>query len=278
MKTNGQHEVIARIAGTGLVLATLLALVLASSIAGRAQSSAASPAVPAAAPATPAKASPAAQAGQPTAPAQRQPGGNHEGITVHGHWIIEVRNPDGKLVSHTEFENSLQLGAIFLTNLLSGQALSGGWAISLGPPPGQQNLGETPCYNTITYSNCTIVSPTVAPTTCSSDPSCFATLSVSPTSFQTAPDGALMVTLQGTATAGSGGGVVGTVSTFMVQCGSAVAPANCSTANGNTQGLSGGFYANAFSGRTLDGIGADPSQVTVGSKQTISVTVQFSFQ
>ena len=47
MKTNGQHEVIARIAGTGLVLATLLALVLASSIAGRAQSSAASPAVPA---------------------------------------------------------------------------------------------------------------------------------------------------------------------------------------------------------------------------------------
>ena len=58
MKTNGKHEVIARIAGPGLVLAALLAMVLASSIAGRAQASATSPAAPAAAPA---KAAPAAQ-------------------------------------------------------------------------------------------------------------------------------------------------------------------------------------------------------------------------
>jgi hypothetical protein len=34
-------------------------------------------------------------------------GGPHEGIQVHGHWTIEVHNPDGTLVTHTEFENAL---------------------------------------------------------------------------------------------------------------------------------------------------------------------------
>jgi hypothetical protein len=127
MKTNGKHEVIARIAGPGLVLASLLAMVLASSIAGRAQSSTTSPVVPAAAPT---KAVPAVQ---PAAPAKRQPGGNHEGIHVHGHWTIEVRNPDGRLVSHTEFENSLvQLyGAESLTALLAGYAVPGGYRVRL---------------------------------------------------------------------------------------------------------------------------------------------------
>ena len=91
MKTNGQHEVIARIAGTGWVLATLLALVLASSIAGRAQSSAASPAVPAAAPATPAKASPAAQAGQPTAP----PSGSLGETTRASRWVATGSSRSG---------------------------------------------------------------------------------------------------------------------------------------------------------------------------------------
>jgi hypothetical protein len=33
--------------------------------------------------------------------------GKHEGIKVHGHWTVEVRNPDGGLVTHREFENAL---------------------------------------------------------------------------------------------------------------------------------------------------------------------------
>src|SRR5262245_35623432 len=28
------------------------------------------------------------------------------GIKVHGHWTIDVRNPDGSLASHNEFENA----------------------------------------------------------------------------------------------------------------------------------------------------------------------------
>src|SRR5713226_6208411 len=41
------------------------------------------------------------------ASAASESGGQKEGIKVHGHWTIDVRNPDGTLVTHREFENSL---------------------------------------------------------------------------------------------------------------------------------------------------------------------------
>lgn len=63
--------------------------------------------------------------------------GQHEGIKVHGHWTIEVRNPDGSMTRHLEFENALDPGftasnsggqsivvpggAAYLSGLLSGQ-------------------------------------------------------------------------------------------------------------------------------------------------------------
>ena len=40
-----------------------------------------------------------------TAPAPDSADG--EGIEVHGHWTIEVRNPDGSLDERYEFENAL---------------------------------------------------------------------------------------------------------------------------------------------------------------------------
>ncbi|HSP63214.1 MAG TPA: hypothetical protein VLQ90_09555, partial [Pyrinomonadaceae bacterium] len=50
-----------------------------------------------------------------TSPAVESKGGQKEGIKVHGHWTIDVRNPDGTLVTHREFENDLQAdGAIVL--------------------------------------------------------------------------------------------------------------------------------------------------------------------
>jgi hypothetical protein len=68
--------------------------------------------------------------------------GTREGIKVHGHWTIEVRNPDGKVVTHREFENSLvtgggpQGGADLLTTLLGRTVVTGPWLIALG-----NNLG-----------------------------------------------------------------------------------------------------------------------------------------
>lgn len=60
------------------------------------------------------------------------PRGQHEGIAVHGHWIIDVKNPDGTLASHREFENAIaSTGPDLLTGLLSGQYTSGGFYVIL---------------------------------------------------------------------------------------------------------------------------------------------------
>lgn len=54
---------------------------------------------------------------------EEKPSGDsrHEGIKVHGHWTIEVRNSDGTLATHREFENSLtqSTGSPLLANLLN---------------------------------------------------------------------------------------------------------------------------------------------------------------
>ena len=50
-------------------------------------------------------------------PTQRGPS---EGIKVHGHWEMEVRNPDGTLVTRREFENELHsFGKSKLASVLS---------------------------------------------------------------------------------------------------------------------------------------------------------------
>jgi hypothetical protein len=55
-------------------------------------------------------------------------GGPHEGIKIHGHWVIDVRNPKGEFVEHREFENSY-VG--HLPAILAGQVSVGGWEIAL---------------------------------------------------------------------------------------------------------------------------------------------------
>ena len=63
---------------------------------------------------------------------ERTPGGQHEGIQVHGHWVIEVKNPDGKVTTRREFENSIQpYGAAFLASLIAANNSSGGLSILL---------------------------------------------------------------------------------------------------------------------------------------------------
>ena len=46
-----------------------------------------------------------------TTPADEYRGAQKEGIKVHGHWTIDIRNPDGTLAQHHEFENAL-IGAV----------------------------------------------------------------------------------------------------------------------------------------------------------------------
>lgn len=62
-------------------------------------------------------------------------GGPKEGLKIHGHWVIEVRDPDGRLVTRREFNNALTShGAVVLAFLLSRQSNAGKWAIMLQGP------------------------------------------------------------------------------------------------------------------------------------------------
>jgi len=92
----------------------------------------------------------AQQSAESTAAREKPSGGSHEGITVHGHWTIEVRNPDGSLVRRVEFENSLDPG-FTVTNPTAGQppliipggaaylsaVLTGQWSAPVSPQVGK---------------------------------------------------------------------------------------------------------------------------------------------
>jgi hypothetical protein len=63
---------------------------------------------------------------------QARPRSGGEGIKVHGHWKIVVRNADGSFVKQTEFENSLVTplgGDVVLSQLFNQQAVIAGWAV-----------------------------------------------------------------------------------------------------------------------------------------------------
>ncbi len=87
-----------------------------------------------------------------------EPGGRQaEGIKVHGHWTIDVRNPDKTLASHHEIENELTYrGAQTLVTLLARRGVLPTWGIELRGAP--QTLG--PCESDpFGFGTCHIVEP-----------------------------------------------------------------------------------------------------------------------
>ena len=80
-------------------------------------------------------------------------GGPREGVKVHGHWTIDVRNPDGTLASHRDFENSLvSTGAALLVGSLSRASATGLWHVFL-----DVSVAPGPCNST---QLCVIDEPT----------------------------------------------------------------------------------------------------------------------
>ncbi len=220
------------------------------------------------------------QAARTTVQSQTPAKGFNAGIQVHGHWVIDVKNPDGKLVSHTEFENSLQNGGQFsLALLLSGYA-QGDWEILLDGPTGQE-----PCLNSLNTSGigpCGVVESGgyfLNSSCINSGEQCFPTLQVmraiSPTGVN---QGA--VTLTGIATVGAAG-VISNVQTNSSLCTSSTTPAVCQTGTGIwTQG--------PFTAATLPvsntpstpcgGTGQPSCAVPVTAGQVVNVSVTISFQ
>jgi hypothetical protein len=68
--------------------------------------------------------------------------GPNESIEVHGHWTIEVRNPDGSLEESYEFENELT-GNERLAEFLAREYSVGAWMVEAG----YHIIGESPFYD-----------------------------------------------------------------------------------------------------------------------------------
>ena len=70
--------------------------------------------------------------------------GSSEGIKVHGHWTIEVREPDGRLVNRREFDNALTDGGRrSLSQILNRLATIGSWQVLLF----NTTSSNQPCVN-----------------------------------------------------------------------------------------------------------------------------------
>lgn len=215
-----------------------------------------------------------------TSAAARPGGGLSQGITVHGHWVIEVRNPDGKLVSHTEFENSLK-GQFLLATLLSGFVM-GDWMVVLDGAGGDT---QEPCTNP--------ASPGAVP--CGIGASggyfmttqcpgillqCFPTLTLlsafdPPTEYRTT------VTVQGTATA-SATGAITDVETLINVCYPSSTATDCQTTASELL-TSGTFTAATLPASNTPstpcgGTGEISCAVPVSAGQVINVSVTLSFQ
>src|SRR5437660_292934 len=68
-----------------------------------------------------------------------------QGIKVHGHWVIEVRDADGTLRVRREFENSLTTsGQHELADVLGGVTAMGGWIVSAQGPGVPSKLCNSP--------------------------------------------------------------------------------------------------------------------------------------
>jgi hypothetical protein len=263
------------------VFVSSITCVCLAQAAGSTAQPAMNPAVPAPAPAN------SAQAVQPAAQAERQRGGTHEGIHVHGHWTIEVRNPDGKLVSHTEFENSLISGEgdALLAQLLTGGQTLGNWLVFLNtsalPPNSYPYSQPGPC-GTSGVSACILgqsgssaftqtLSP-ITPTTCATNGNCFSTLSVSVTGANRNE-----VQLTGTATADTSGSI-GSVTSLANTCYgeggtgslSSASPSTCFSVSSTSSTIA--LYDDPFTSATLS------APVSVSAGQMIAVTVLISFQ
>ncbi len=173
---------------------------------------------------------------------------SREGIKVHGHWTIDVKSPDGSVISHHVFENALDSGgAAVLAQMLARTKVPGVWDVYLW----QVGSGlRAPCPS---YFNGACVIGEVG----STDPEAqFKTMTVSAPA--TGPNAGKLV-MSGQATAEADGDIA-RVGTQMGLCAGTTAAASC-TAYRYTE-----FTSHNF-----------PTPIVVLASQIIQVTVVISF-
>jgi hypothetical protein len=230
---------------------------------------------------------------------QSAPKGQQEGIKVHGHWTIEVRKPDGKLVTHREFENSLAPigqnngGAQTIEGMLGGAFTPQAFQIVLNGTSASQSPASAPapCLNGNSAASCTVqenIPPQTAqaPANCpSGSKSIFCTLTRTPPVgaypglITGPPPSTEPLTFQGSFTAPQAG-YVGNVALNVSICnvgnslGSTTSPADCVA--GNFTPTTVGLPNPSLGGLTGTALSA-PVQVTAAG-ETVTVSVVLSFQ
>lgn len=216
--------------------------------------------------------------------------GSSEGIKVHGHWTIEVRNPDGKLVSHSEFENGLcttpsglpagyTYGDYVIATLLAGNSVAGGWAVELGNPaiPSPSNpplpcatgggglQGAASVLFVLVEPGFTVAAPCANVNVSAPNATCFPTLAA-PTVSNSYP---VTLTLSGSFTVPTGTtATITAVGTFVTFCAPEDNPSQCLSLVSPAETQLTGTYL------------APPQTATpvmVSGSQTVTVMVQLSF-
>jgi hypothetical protein len=193
------------------------------------------------------------------------PGGTQEGIKVHGHWVIEVRNPDGSLAERREIENGLSVaGGPLLAGLLTRGLSAGYWTIALAGGP---NSACSPAPG----SACRIqqTRPAGQPGDFPPGPGISDTLTVN------LGAGNNSVVLQGMVTAPATG-IIDLVITTLGACVPSTAPTSCSSFNLPNTPPYNTIGSTEFSRRLFAIPPAIPT-VNVVSGQIVQVTVTITF-
>jgi len=141
--------------------------------------------------------------------------GSSEGVKVHGHWTIEVRNPDGTLVNHREVDNAFNTiqGAETLSKVLGRVITPGRWTITLGsgsPNEICENPVGTPSIN------CFIQESSDGASQSNSFKTLVVTVTGSPNTLK----------ISGSMTAARDG-LINDISSFMSFCLGTISPATC---------------------------------------------------
>ena len=198
------------------------------------------------------------RASQSASPSTNSKGGHSEGIQVHGHWTIEVRNPDGRLVSRREFENALTTnGSFFLASVMGRQFSVGEWSVTLGS--GNVNV-DSPCTSSLNPISPCVLYEATGHYPGADNTSAFKTLTVSMLD-QGINHG---VILNGNATAQRTGSI-GNVQTQLWLCPPSTAPNACFLT------LDGSTPSGNITGTTISPVNLSPGQII-----QVKVVISFS--
>jgi hypothetical protein len=203
--------------------------------------------------------------------AQKTASGMNQNMKMHGHWTIDIKNPDGTLAQHHEFENSIQYdGQNYLVGLMSGYGAAGPWEIYFTSAGAVAST--SPC-NTAQFPYCAIVYSTTSQPGlfgCNGLYTCATGLTITPT-FGVGPT----LTLAGSIAATQAGSI-GYVGTGMNACGGTAGSNGYPTAISTITPSACYTSTTASFGGTATGTNL-VSPISVAQGQIIQVKVVLSF-